>query len=309
MNWRNPFLVTYLSVTVIGIVIFGYLLYAGYSNWAEVDAGYFEAIQKLHTLQNRTPFPNAENNRKYVEYTEQYRAEYDRLLAKVAKMQIPVEEGVTPQEFQDRLRANVSQVVAAAKQNRVELGEEGATPEAFYLGFDQYRGTLPTDEAAGPLARELAAIRTVIDKLIELRVKRIVGISRDLLPQEGGAPAPAAQPRAPVNSGRNMRNNNNAPAASSGRVATASSFNIIFVADQGVARSALDAIVNADQFFIIRNLTIANSNPVGPKRVEDGTDPAAAQDSGGLRFVVGRETVTVGARIEIINFNTPAAAR
>ncbi len=49
-------------------------------------------------------------------------------------MQKPL-EAITPQTFQDRLRAYVSEVMEAGQKNGVEF-EPG-----FYLGFDQYRDT------------------------------------------------------------------------------------------------------------------------------------------------------------------------
>lgn len=311
MNWRNPFLITYLSVTVAGTAILGYLLYSGYSHYAETAANYEDAVLKLRKLQNRIPFPSAENNDKYVEFTKEYRAEYDKLLAKVGTMQKSVED-ITPQAFQDLLRANVSQVEAAAKENGVALAPE------FYLGFDQYRGTLPPDSAAGPLARELAAIRLIVDDLILLKTQEISGIKRDLLPQEGGAAAsaqPSPQPSRNLPGSRPQRDGGS-------HVVTANSFEIIFVADQSVVRSALDYIVNAEQFFIIRYLNVQNSALEGPKRAEEpqpAQAAAAAPDTlaaltGGtgtgtgtgaphVRVLVGREKLTVALRIEMITFN------
>jgi hypothetical protein len=314
MNWRNPFLITYLSVTVAGAGILGYLLYSGYTHYSEVASNYDDTVLKLRKLQNRTPFPSAENNRKYVDFTKEYRAEYDKLLAKVGTMQKSVDD-ITPQAFQDLLRANVSQVEAAAKQNGVTLAPE------FYLGFDQYRGTLPPDSAAGPLARQLAAIRLIVDNLILLKTREIVGIKRDLLSQEGGAavaqatPTPRSAPGA-----RPPQRGGNAGAGS--QVVAANSFEIVFVADQSVVRSALDFIVNAEQFFIIRYLNVQNSALDGPKRVAeaqpgaqpatqpDAAQPGAQASSGSevqpehtLRVLVGRETLTVALRIEMITFN------
>ncbi len=316
MNWRNPFLITYLSITVVGAGIFGYLLYSGYSHYSDVVANYDDAVLKLRKLQNRTPFPSAENNQKYVDYTKQYRAEYDQLLAKIGSMQKNAEE-ITPQTFQDRLRANVSQVEAAAKENGVALSP------GFYLGFDQYQGTLPPDSAAGPLARELAAIRLVVDNLIQVKVKEITGIKRDLLPLETGAASAQPTPAPRSLPGARPRNNG----GDTGGV-TANSFEIIFVADQGAVRSTLDYIVNAPQFFIIRYLNVQNSALDGPKRVEEAKPdaqptPAPANDLAGilggaagggassgpataqhtLRVLVGREKLTVGLRIEMITFN------
>jgi hypothetical protein len=326
MNWRNPFLIGYLSVTAVGVAALGFFAYSSYSHYAEVDASYQDAVQKLQSLQNRTPFPNVENNDKYAAYTAEYRAAYEKLLERVSKMQKGVET-ITPQVFQDRLRAMVSEVEDAAKQNDVKL------PEGFYLGFDQYRDVLPANEAAGPLARELDAIRLVVDDLITNKVHEIVGIRRTQLPEEQGA-APKPEDTSMHRGGRQPVGSDAGPG-----IVTANPFDIAFIADQSQTRQALNAIVQADQFFIIRYLTIENSSLTGPKRHPDADAGATAQaapqasptpsadqllsqltgNSGStttaptseaapqsnIRLLVGRETLKVAAHIEMITFNTP----
>jgi hypothetical protein len=305
MNWRNPFLITYLSVTVAGGAILGFFVYSSYSRAVEVDNNYTEAVKNLQRLQTKIPFPNEENNAKYVEFTKKYRAEYDKLLAKAGSKQKSVEK-ISPEAFQDRLRSDVSQVVTAAKENNVQLDEN------FYLGFDQYRGTLPSEEAAGPLGRQLAAIRMIVDQLIQLKVSQIVGIKRDTLPEEsaGAAAAPATPNRSQRTGGNTTQGRpQNAPRSN---VVNANSFDIVFVADQTAARSALNFIASADQFFIIRNLTIQNSSLEGPKRKDDNApeqpQPDATQPGGQpaqsvMRLLVGREPLTVSLRIEMVTFN------
>jgi hypothetical protein len=313
MNWRNPFLNAYLAVTVIGAGALGYFLYSSYSHFAEVSENYDSQVAELQKLQNRTPFPSDANNQAYAELTKQYRAEYDKLLARVTKMQKPL-ESITPQTFQDRLRAYVTEVQAAAKENGVKMDE------TFYLGFDKYRDNLPSNEAASPLARELDAIRLIVDKLITFKVKQINGIVRQPLAEEGGrAPAtPTAQPPGRPRPGA-------ASAASdASKIIGTNTFDISFESDQSRLRQVLNAAVTADLFFIIRNLNIENSNLEGPKRVADAVESAtppptdALADAQGqpatpapdtMRLLVGRETLTTILRIEMITFTPPAAKK
>jgi hypothetical protein len=313
MNWRNPFLVTYLSVTAAGTAILGYLVYSAWSNAEQVDVDYTAAVSKLQSLQNRQPYPSDENNAKYVEYTKQYRAEYDKLVARVANMQKPLET-VSPQAFQDRLRADVSQVEQAAKENNVKL------QEGFYLGFDQYRGTLPSDAAAGPLARELAAIRSVVDQLVQFKVREITGIQRELLPEEGGrqaAPEPTPRPRSTGSSNRPPAGNRSQPAQPARNVVSTSTFEVSFVADQAATRGVLDAIANSPQFFVIRYLNVANSSQEGPPRgasapppeAAPAAEPGATPAQPGVTVLAGRETLAVSLRIEMVTFNNLPATK
>ncbi len=324
MNWRNPFLTGYLALTVVGVGLFGYLAYSASTHYAEVSETYDTQVQRLQKLQNRRPFPSDENNAKMRALSAEYRAEYDQLVQAFSRMQRPL-EAITPQTFQDRLRDYVSAVNAAAKQNGVALNED------FYLGFDQYRNALPTSEAAPALARELDAIRFVVDSLITSKVREIKGIKRDLLTEEGARPAatPAPRPGAPAAP---------KPAPTPASLISTSAFNIIFIADQGRFRQALNTIVSAPQFFVIRSLNVQNEKLEGPSQnpetpgeapaagsapaasgdplaallaapaagATDGASPAAAASS--MRLLVGRELLTVGARIEILNFIPPTAA-
>jgi len=309
MNWRNPFLNAYLAVTVIGAGALGYFLYSSYSHFAEVSDTYDSQVAKLQQLQNRTPFPSDENNQAYAKLTAQYRAEYDKLLARVTKMQKPL-EAITPQTFQDRLRTYVTEVLASAKENGVKFADEST----FYLGFDKYRDNLPSNEAASALARELDAIRLVVDKLVAFKVTQINTIDRQPLPEEGGAqPEPTPPPGRP---GR--------PVAESPKIISANSFDISFVSDQIRLRQVLNATVTADTFLIIRNLNIQNSQLEGPKRADPAAEGATPPPEGGetaaapatpaapadsIRLLVGREPLTTILRIEMITFTPPATRK
>lgn len=325
MNWRNPFLTGYLAVTVVGAGILGYLVYSSSARYTEVSETYDAQVLKLHQLQNRKPFPNEENYQTFKKFTEEYRSEYDRLLATLAKTQRPL-ESITPQAFQDRLRDYVSAVTTAAKANDVKLGN---TPDGgasdFYLGFEQYRDSLPPNEAAPLLARELDAVRSVVDRLIEFRVSQITTIKRDLLPEEPGfrraepTPPPGARPPRPGVGNAPA----NAPAASS--AVASSAFNIVFVGDQNQLRQALNSIVTSDRFLLIRALNIQNERLDGPPQVDPNAaaaapalDPNASPDATPapaaptMRLLVGREKLTAAVRIEVVKFTPPdatAAAR
>lgn len=315
---KNPFLIGYAAVTAVGAAALGFLLYSGYSHYTEVRETYESQARKLVSLKNRVPFPNAENNAAYAELASEYKTAYEKLLAQIDAMQKPLED-ISPNAFQDRLRAVVSEVQAAASENNVELDP------AFYLGFDRYQSELPSDQAAGPLARQLDAIRLVVDQLIDAKVRRIVSIRRELLPQESGAASAEPEPRPGGNQPAGRK-----PATPASDIVNAAPFEIVFVADQAKARQSLNAIARASQFLVIRALNIENSATTGPSQqapqetasaappasTSSGDDLASLLGGGGttseataeapsssLRVLVGLETLTIGARIEMLTFN------
>lgn len=303
MNWikSNPFLTGFIVVVILITGVLGYFLSNAYTSYAAVSEEYDTQVGKLQQLQNRVPFPNAENNTAFTALLEEYAVEYNSLLGELTTKQIPL-EAISPQAFQDRLRAVVSEVQAAAEAKNVVL------PEDFYLGFDQYQGTLPSDAAAGPLARQMAAIKSIVDRLIEFRVAEITSIERKPLPQErGGTPPP----------------NRKQPAASkveAPQISAAFPFEISFVTEQGRLRQVLNAAVSSEHFFIIRNLSVVNTQLEGPSRISEFTEPTASTFPGtetsggdaatpteikGLDVIVGREKLTVSAVIELMTFTPP----
>ncbi len=301
MIWakNNPFLVAFLVVVVLVAAGLGYYLSTAYSAYATVSADYDAQVSKLQKLQNRAPFPNAANNDAFTALLEDYSRGTNLLLTKLTEAQLPQEE-ISPQGFQDRLRAVVSEVQAAAEVSGVSL------PEDFYMGFSQYQGTLPNDRAAGPLARQLAAIKLVVDRVIEFRATAINSIDRTPLPSEASRP-PTPQP--------NGQNRPGGPLAGElPPIIRKAPFNLVFVAEQGRVRQILNSIVGADQFFIIRNLTVVNDELAGPSQTDKpmSASYASASDSddlplapGNLKVIVGREKLTVAALIEMVTFTPP----
>lgn len=321
MNWfqKNPFLGGFLVVAILAAAGAAYFSYSAYTKFSEASNDYDAAVSRLHSLQNRTPFPSKDNLEAYAKLNAAYDAKFDELLAHLAERQAPIEP-VTPQVFQDTLRAVVSEVTKLASENGVEL------PEGFYLGFDQYRGTLPSDIAAPILANQLVGINDLVTNLVNLRVNAIVSINRVSLPEEGGTPV-----RAPATDERPRRGaaqpaSEESPAEP---ILVVNPVDIAFSAEQARLRQALNGIVTSDRFLILRSLTVQNSQTDGPLRQLAGMpatpasgptadDPFAAllggqtnETEGGasaqsaLSVIVGREVVTLSARIEMIRFNLP----
>jgi len=313
MNWvqENPFLSAFLGGTVVAAAAASYFSFSAFTRFEEVTVQYDSAVSRLHGLQNKVPFPSEENLKAFASLTDEYKAKFNELLGVIAQRKLPV-EAVSPQVFQDNLRAVVSSVSDLAKENGVEL------PEGFYLGFDQYRGTLPSDAAAPLLAAQLASVQSIITDLIKLKVSAITEISRVPLPIEGGAPRPEPNPQqSPNNRPNGGQEKTKAP------IIVTTPIDIGFRAEQGKVRQALNGIVTADRFFIIRSLTVRNTQLEGPSRIAD--EAAAPADTGASAFaellgdsqkpgaaaksslsvIVGRELVDVNTRIEMIGFNLP----
>lgn len=294
MKWLqdNPFLAGLCAVTLVGAGVLGFLLSQALTRYQEASDGYSQAVQKLHTLQNRVPFPNSENLQKSKEVAAQYRTDLENLRRKLQAMEPPINPSVTPQQFQDTLRASVNETVQKATEGGVTL------PKDFYLGFSQYANNLPSEQAAPALARQLGLIKDLIQRLIAFKVQSIDLLDRMPLPQESGAAQPAAQKGA----------------AAATNIIERFPFDIAFTAEQSKFRVAFNSLLGPEQFLIVRALHVQNSNPTGPAiagaaeqtpaSAPAAAAPAASSAAGqqNLNVILGRELVQVALRLEMIGF-------
>lgn len=305
MTWirENKFLTAFFAILVIGAGVLGYLLYTASGSFDEVSENYTRQAAELKRLQNLTPFPDQANLQKLSEQKQAYMQSLSNLQKTLSGMEFPVEP-MTPEKFQDKLRAAVSQMMDKAKSADIKL------PEKFYLGFENYQTSLPKPEAAALLGRQLQAIQRVVDLAFEAKIDEITSLSRSALPEESGAPV-----KAEARGGKA-----NTPADAKSLVAK-SSFDLNFRAEQTRFRKWLnDLSSNKDQFYIVRLLAVSNDNPKPPSRLEAGAadasaapaDPVAAASSpagNSLKFVVGIEKVNVTAKIDVLDFNPATAAK
>ncbi len=297
MKWikDNPFLAGLAVFTAVAAAALGFLVVQARGACQEAVDGYTQAVQKLHGLQNRSPFPSAENLKKSLDISKQYAAELDALRSKLLSVEAPIDPSIKPQGFQDGLRAAVNDITDKATKAGVAL------PADFYLGFSQYQNSLPTEAAAPGLARELALVKQIVSRLIDFKVRSIDSLNRSPLPEEAGSvrvryPGPGGRP---------------AEADTSGLLRYP--FDLAFTAEQGKFRVMLNSLLTADQFLLLRSLSIQNTNPVGPEVAADASataNPGAAAALGTtppatLNVLLGREALKVNARIEIIDFIEP----
>jgi hypothetical protein len=303
VNWlrENSFLAGLGAVTILGGGALIFLMLQAMGHFQETSDAYAQAVQKLHALQNRSPFPNVENLEKSQLLSGQYGAELDALRAQLEGVQTRASSDVPPQKFQDDLRAAVNAITEKAAAAGVEL------PKGFYLGFGQYANSLPNERAASALARQLGIINKIVTDLIDFRVRSIDALDRLPLPEESSA-APPASPQAEGNSPRGKEPD---PSA----IIRRQPFDLAFTAEQGKLRVAFNSLLASDQFLLVRNLAFENTSRVGPlisRGVTSSTapptnpspssSPEGSAAASNLNVILGRELVKASMRLEIIDF-------
>jgi hypothetical protein len=297
MNWlkENPFLAGLAAVTLAAAGALAYLIFDASSAYSQSAETYSAAVDKLHKLQTKVPFPSAENLKALQLSRDDYAARILALQSQLAKMEVPLDTSITPQKFMDDLRAAVNDIRKSADEKGVRL------PEKFYFGFDQYQTQVPTDLAAPALFRQFRVIQGLVVRLVDFKVASVDSINRDPLPEEAAAPQAAGQKK-------------EAPPEP---VFRRFKFDIAFTAEQGKVRTVVNSVLAPAQFLIIRSLSLQNTSPTAPAKVsaDSAAQPvnpfaaAPAADKKSLQVILGRELIKTTLRLEMFDFAEPPAPK
>ena len=294
MNWlkQNPIAVVLIVVALIGTGATSYLAVDATTRRDEAQANLDAQLQKLKQFQNQKPFPTEQSLKAIKDSLEEYRSELGKYRTALAAMEKPLSP-INPQEFQDDLRKAVDELRKKAIEKGVTL------PDNFFYGFDEYQATPPSQQEVGELNREFSIMRRIADELVDLKIVSIASLKR----QEIAVKALASTPAQPAN-----------PAATPGPKAPAIStktFIITFTAPQEKLLTAFNMVQEADEFLLIRSLTLDNTSPQPPLRAQSGDSSkttgipvsgASENNSETIQAILGRESVTASLTIEILDF-------
>lgn len=288
MNWfsENKFLAGLIAVVVVGVGAFLFLLTSAKAKYAETAQQYKQQANELQRLQAMKPFPAQESIDKIQEQKQSYMAAAAELRKTLSSMEFEM-QAMTPEEFQDKLRATVSEVQALAGEKNVAL------PADFYLGFPEYQASPPRSEATARLAWQLRTLEFVVKTLINNRVVSVDGIDREPVPGEDGAATAPAEGK------------------SGTQLLERYPFTVTFKADQGRFRTVLNQLSTAkEQFLIVESLVVKNEQTTGPSKQAPGAPPPETVTEEGtpqeaaarLQFILGTEKLEVSLRIAAVDF-------
>ena len=300
MNWikENKFLAGFFAVMLVGLGALGYLLYTAMGSYDAASTSYNEKASELGRLQSLALSPNKKNLDALIAQKKDAAEVVAAFQTSLAAKAFPLEP-MTPEQFQDKLKATKTAVVERAAQGGTHL------PDKFFLGADAYETRPPTPEAAAPLGRELKAIEWVLNQLFDNHVADLEPMKREPLPEESGKKGDKK-----------------------GKLVSTHSFEITMVCRQPAFSAVLNAITGpkAPQFYIPRVVRIKSENEKGPQRVVNvpappppppttttppGTPPpppTPTPQNGPSQYIVGDEQLKITMVIDIVDFAEPAAA-
>jgi hypothetical protein len=231
-----------------------------------------------------------------------------KLLPKDAKLLAITQK--TPVAWKQDLDDEVTHLKAAAKLHSVDV------PPDFYFGFSRYQNNSPLDAQTAVLSKQLLAVDLLSTILVEAPVKNIQAIRRTYEEDshsgsETGSGTATDPDRAP---GYAVK----AP----GDDYIAYPFEIDFVTTPEALRPIVDKLIQSPSIFVLRSVTVANSNLDSPK-IDDldkmadtqpssmiSTSPgevAATTSTKGPQLLFGKETITVKIRVDMIEWLTKAS--
>lgn len=291
MNWikENKFLTGFLAVMVIGIGALGYVVFDAMGRVDAAQANYTKQSTDLARLQNLPLSPSKKNLDALVAQKTEAVKVIEAFQTSLGARSFPLEP-MTPEQFQDKLKATKTAIFERAAQGGTEL------PPKFFLGFDAYETTPPKPEAATPLGRQLKAIEWVLNQVFENRIIKVDGkdpMKRELLAEETGRKA-----EEPPKKGAS-------PARKEKPLVVTHSFEMKMECRQEQLAGLLNAIVGpkAPQFYIPRVVQVTNEKTNVPK--VDAAKPADGKLAG---YFLGNEHLLVTLVIEVVDFAEPASA-
>lgn len=279
MNWirENKFLAGFFGFVIAGAVALTVLLVMAYNQYAEYSDIYANQANELKRLQAKAPYPDEKNLEKYKEQKKLLGEAISGLQENLSAIEFPLEP-MTPELFQDRLRASINAVGVKAAENGLKL-----SPAVAAMGFDRYQTETPGKDAATPLGRQLKAIEFIVNELLGSKVNSITTIHREPLPEESGKKTSAQT------------------------LVAKYPFQITFVVEQNRFRKLLNDIVGAtQQFYIVRQVRIKNQVEKGPLKTSDAAAAPTAPADARLHYIVGNEKLEVALTLEIVDFAAPS---
>lgn len=322
MNWikENKFLTGLLAVLIVGIGVLGYLYMGAGGRLAEATEQYESTASERKRLLNLKPYPSPENVKEIMGQKEAATAKITELHTALAKAELPVEP-MTSVQFQDKLRAAVTEVTTLAGTTGTKL------PDKFFLGFERYETTTPDAAAAPLLGRQLKAIQWIVTRFVENKVVEIKALNREPLAEEGGKPREQTPAPAPSSKDRGGKSDKVQPAGPP--LVQAHPIEIVVFGEQAAMRTVLNDIVGSkEQFYIPRLIAFKNEKEKPPSKGEqaaavaaaaapaDGTTPApdaaaapaaaAPTSAPATTYIVGLEKVEMTLKLEMIDFSDPA---
>jgi hypothetical protein len=219
--------------------------------------------------------------------------------------------GKDPVAWKHDLDDTVTQLTAAAKLRGVKI------PDNYYFSFSRYLNQSPDDQQTAVLSKQLLAVEQIANILINAPVKSILSIRRTY-EEDGRASGGPGGGRGTTGTAGDRLAGSSIDAG--GGIYTAYPFEIDFDTDPEALRKVLDDLVQCPYIFVVRTITLQNSQGKSPlisdldtiagtpQSVDNSTPGAvAAAPPQPPQFLFGNATLHVRILADLVEWNGVAA--
>jgi hypothetical protein len=323
MNWlaENKFLAGFGAAMLVGVGALGYLTYSAMDQYDTATSEFSAKAGVLKSLVEDIPALTEANLKTLLEQKKVLSEKITAFRGELKKRVLPLEP-IVPTVFQNELKDAVGDLAKRAAAAKVQI------PKDIYLGFAAYQNAPPDAKAAPALARELKAIRLVMNILIDVGGLSLDELKREPLPEEGGKAKPTKSAAPQPGPGKKKGSASNVPLT----LVERSYLQLKITATDSVLQKVISGLANhKEQLFVIRKITVLNKQAESPARLAGGTDipavsPPAAPDAAApadpaappasaapppaptlsaLSYVFGIEEISATIVLEILNIADP----
>ena len=163
-------------IVAVGAFMFGRNTSSLYEEAKDSYGGYASNVQ---TLKSKKPFPSEQNARDFEAQIDSYEAVVSALQDKMLAYLPETFEDIAPPKFIENLNAVRADVTSAFDAGGIEY-----PGDTFYLGFKNYTGSLPKEEATAYLDYQLSAMKALFEVVAEAKPSALLNVHRPELSVE-----------------------------------------------------------------------------------------------------------------------------
>jgi hypothetical protein len=269
MSWikDNKFIVALGGGTLAGAILLFFVGSQGAGRYAQAKEKFDAAAAEVVGYESTELYPQPANRDAKRKALEGYRQSVESLQAAFAPFQPKEITNITPQEFTTRLLAAKTEVRKAFED------ADATVPEAFFVGFENYKTALAPAKTTGVLDYQLGAIKNLLLELAKAKPAGLKNLHRPALPEEEGKEY--------------------TPSATA--AARPFPLEITFVGPEKSAREFLSSITKPEnQFVVIRSLRVTNEKKDPPRTADAKFDKPAPSKAASAADVFGGGFVLPG---------------
>ncbi len=253
MSWiqKNSFPFALSGITLLGVAGLFYYGTKGGSRYETAKSDYQQAVDEASSIEKIVPYPTASNRDGKKKAIEDFKKDVESLQEAFSAFRPGELQMVSPGQFIDRL-----QEVNRETREQFELNAV-VVPDAFFAGFKDYTGKLPSKSSTGILGYQLEAIRELLLVLAKSGATELRNLHRPGLDEETGL---VYQP-------------------SPDMVARPLPLEITFKGPERAVRRFVTSLVKSDNhYWAIRSLRIGNVKMNPPKTADARFGAPAARN-------------------------------